>query len=177
MIGYRHVDRRFPFLWEDEGQPPGRWHSEGEGPVHYFADTADGAWAEFLRHEEIRDREDLPTIRRALWAVDLGEPPAEKPALPARTLIDAPRSYAVCQRESRRLRRRGALGAVAPSAALLAGGARGHRTHRGLQPGPYRDGRVVVLFGPRPDLVGWCATAAGRPREDLLPRVRHYRRR
>jgi hypothetical protein len=29
------------------------------------------------------------------------------------------------------------------------------------------------LFGPRPDLVGWAATAEGRPREELLDQVRH----
>ena len=38
-----------------------------EAPVHYFSDTPDGAWAEFLCHEEITDPEDLPGIRRALW--------------------------------------------------------------------------------------------------------------
>ena len=53
MILYRHADPRFPFLWESSEQPPARWHDSNEGPVHYFADTPDGAWAEFLRHEGI----------------------------------------------------------------------------------------------------------------------------
>ena len=75
MIGFRHADIRLPFLWEGPDQPPGRWHGEGEGPVHYFADTPDGAWAEFLRHEGITDPDDLDTVRRALWAVELGAPP------------------------------------------------------------------------------------------------------
>jgi hypothetical protein len=33
---------------------------------------------------------------------------------------------------------------------------------------------VIALFGRRPDLVGWAAAAEGRPRGDLLPRVRHF---
>lgn len=45
----------------------------------------------------------------------------------------------------------------------------------GLRPGPRRDGWTVVLFGRRPDLIGWAATAEGRPREDLLPAVRQMR--
>jgi hypothetical protein len=53
MIVYRHADARFPFLWEGASQPPARWHGPGEGPVQYFADTPDGARAEFLRHEGI----------------------------------------------------------------------------------------------------------------------------
>jgi hypothetical protein len=40
---------------------------------------------------------------------------------------------------------------------------------------PKRGERVFVLFGLRPDLVGWAACHEGRPRDDLLPRVRHLR--
>ena len=40
-----------------------------------------------------------------------------------------------------------------------------------LDPGA-RPERVIVLFGPRPDLIGWSACAEGRPRDDLLKRVR-----
>src|SRR5262245_60720435 len=83
MIVFRQVDSRFPFLWEDAKQPSGRWHREGDGPAHYFADTPDGAWAEFLRHEEITDVQDLLTIRRQLWAVEVGDAPATRGALPA----------------------------------------------------------------------------------------------
>ena len=71
MILFRHCDRRFPFLWESSAQPGARWHAEGEGPVQYFADTPSGAWAEFLRHEGVREEKDLGGIRRALWAVEV----------------------------------------------------------------------------------------------------------
>lgn len=176
MIGFRHTDARFPFLWEDATQPAARWHAEGEGPVHYFCDTPDGAWAEFLRHEEITDPEDLTTIRRTLWAVDLGKEPSRAVNLPMETLIGGPETHAACQAEAHRLRRNGAARIVALSAALLPGGAQGWRVDGGLQPGAPRDGRVIVLFGRRPDLVGWPAAREGRPGEELLSRVRHFGR-
>jgi hypothetical protein len=33
---------------------------------------------------------------------------------------------------------------------------------------------VIVFFGPRPDLVGWQVVDSGRPRPDLLDRVRPF---
>ena len=42
----------------------------------------------------------------------------------------------------------------------------------GLQPGPARDGQVIVLFGARPDLLGWQVVDEGRPGPDLRGRVR-----
>ena len=173
MIGFRHVDPRYPFLWEGANQPAARWHAAGDGPAHYFCDTPDGAWAEFLRHEEITDPEDLQTIRRALWAVDLGDPPLAKPNLPRRTLSGGYQSYPACQAEASRLRRLGGGGLAVPAAALLPGGARGWRVDGGLQPGEFRDGAVYVLFGRRPDLIGWQA-AVGHPGMELLARVRHF---
>ena len=174
MIGFRHADPRCPFLWEGADQPAARWHAAGEGPVHYFSDTPDGAWAEFLRHEEISDPDEFATIRRALWAVDLGDPPLAAPDLPREVLTGGPASHSACQAEALRLRRLGVRGLEAPSAALVPGGARGWRVEGGLRPGSSRDGRVYVLFGRRPDLVGWRATAAGRPGGDLLAAVRPF---
>ena len=172
MIGFRHADPRYPFLWEGSDQPAARWHSKGDGPVHYLSDTPDGAWAEFLRHEEITDPEDVATIRRDLWAVDLGQPQSTEPSLPRETLTGGYASYPACRAEASRLRRLEADGLEAPSAALLPGAARGWRVDGGLQPGEPRDGTVYVLFGGRPDLIGWRATAAGRPDQGLLAVVR-----
>jgi len=174
MIAFRQVDGRYPFLWEDDRQPAGRWHADGDGPAHYFADTPDGAWAEFLRHEEITEAADLATIRRQLWAVDIDDAPAERPALPERVLTGGPDSYARCQDEARRLRERGARRIVAPSAALVRGGARGVSIGRGLRRAADRDGAVIVIFGAPADLVGWIAADAGFPSADLLERVHHY---
>ena len=173
MIAFRHADTRFPFLWEDASQPAGRWNAANR-LTHYFSDTPDGAWAEFLRHEEIVDPQDLPTIRRALWAVDIGDAPLPRAPLPLATLTGGPESWPHCQRWAGDQRAKGAQGIAAPSAALVAGGARGWRVDGGLKPGPDKDGMTFALFGPRPDLVGWAAAADGHPGEDLLDRVRHF---
>jgi hypothetical protein len=161
-------------LWESADQPEARWHASGDGPVHYFADTPDGAWAEFVRHEEITDPEDLATVRRNLWAVEITNPPSAQPTLPAQTLTGPRRTYDECQREARRLRAAGEPGLLAPSAALMPGEARGLVVDRGLQLGPARDGRVAVLFGPRPDVVGWLAAEQARPPDLLLGKVRQF---
>jgi len=175
VIGYRHTDPRLPFLVERTDQTPARWHDAGEGPVQYLSDTPDAAWAEFLRHEEIASVEDLATVRRAMWAVDLPDEDYAAPRISNAVLTGGLASYAACREEARRIRRRGGPGIIAPGASLLPGEARGWRVDRGLVPGPDRDGRTIVLFGRRPDLVGWAATAEGRPREDLLGRVRKLR--
>lgn len=174
MILYRHCDPRFPFLWEQDNQPAARWHGEGEGPVQYLADTPDGAWAEFLRHEEIRTPEDVATIRRALWAVELAKVPVEEPRLPLEVLTGDRDSHAACQGEGRRLREAGAEGLLVVSAALFPGAASGYMVDGGVRAGPPRDGHVVALFGHRPHLVGWAATVAGGPGLELLPKVRHF---
>lgn len=176
MIVFRHADPRFAFLWEGDGQPASRWQPGGGEPVHCFADTPDGAWAELLRHEEITDPADLAGIRRALWAVEIGEPPGQRATLGHRTLTGGPSTYPACRREARRLGAAGHHGLVGPSAALLPGAAGGWRVQGGLRPGPGRDARVVVLFGARQDVTGWAAALPGRPGEDLLEKVRHYAR-
>jgi RES domain len=175
MLVFRHTDPRFPFLWESDRQPPARWHGEGEGPTQTFADTPEGAWAELLRHEEIADPEDVLHVRRSLWAVEIGEPDLATPEVSARSLRGGPPTYRACRREAARIRATGRPGLVAPSAALRPGGAHGWRVDGGLRPGPARDGWVVVLFGRRPDLVGWEAVAEGRPDPRLLGRVRPLR--
>lgn len=177
MIGFRQCDPRFPYLWEGSSQPAGRWHAEGDGPAHYFADTPDGAWAELLRHEEITDPADLATIRRAIWAVDLGDAPAVPAEVPPDILgISVPGSaFDVCQAAARRARAAGHQRLDVPSAALLPGGARGRHLDGGADTPP-RDGRVIVLFGdPKAlQLQGWPAAQAGAPSPDLLPRIRRY---
>jgi hypothetical protein len=176
MMVFRQVDARYPVLWDDDRQPPGRWHADGEGPAHYFADTPDGAWAEFLRHEEITDPEDLPTIRRQLWVVEIGELAVEPVDLPKPVLTGGPETYPRCQRQAASMRRLGATCLVARSAALVDGGARGLRIARGVGVADDpRDGRVVVMFGPADALVGWSAAIDARPSADLLARVHHYK--
>jgi len=174
MIAFRQVDARYPFLWADASQPAGRWHAEGEGPAHYFADTPDGAWAEFLRHEEITDPDDLLTIRRQMWAVEIGDAAAKSVALPADVLSGGIDTYARCQEHARTLRGRGARRISATSAALTAGGARGLRVDRGVRPAEPRDGVTIVIFGSPSELRGWIAGDGACPAADLLDRVHHF---
>ena len=177
MIGFRQADPRYPFLWSDAGQPAARWHAEGEGPAHYFADTPDGAWAELLRHEEIHDPADVATLRRALWAVELGDEPAKAVTLASAVLTGCRDTYRACQAHARRLRARGARRLVAPSAALVPGGAAGREVVDAVEhPARPRDGRVFVIFGDTPGLVGWQAVGYGAPPADLIARLRHFAR-
>jgi hypothetical protein len=176
VVCFRHTDARYPFLWEGERQPSARWHGIGDGPVQYLADTPNGAWAEFIRHEEITDTEDLATVRRAIWAIEVGSLPDARPALPQATLTGGLESYEACRQEARRLRRKGVRGLVSASAALLPGGASGWRVDNGVQEAAPEDGKTIVLFGRRPDAIGWPATLAGQPPANLLQRVRPLRK-
>lgn len=142
--------------------------------MHYLSDTPDGAWAEFLRHEEITDPEDLAGIERTMWAVDIPAPPERRSGLPLAVVTGGPGTYARCRRYARRLRAEGESGFSVEGAALQRGEARGWRVSGGLAPGEDRNGRVVVLFGPRPDLTGWPAATSGRPPAYLLERVHRY---
>ncbi|WP_420437942.1 RES domain-containing protein [Candidatus Poriferisodalis sp.] len=172
MIVFRHTDPRLPFLREDSSQPASRWNDTGD-LTHYFCDTPDGAWAEFLRHEEISDPADIGTIQRALWAVEIGDPPSLQPDLPPETMTGDPTTWPACSRFAS-AHRADTDGLIAPSAALQPGEARGWQVDQGTQPGPDRDGHVIALFGSRPDLVGWAATAEGRPETTLLAKVAHF---
>ncbi len=172
MIGFRQADPRYPFLWSDPSQPAARWHGDGEGPAHYFADTPDGAWAELLRHEEIHDPADVATLRRALWVVELGDEPAKAVTLKPAVLTGGRDTYWACQAHARRLRARGARRLVAPSAALMPGGAAGREVVDALErTARPRDGRVVVIFGEPAGIVGWKAVEHGAPPAGLLERV------
>jgi hypothetical protein len=173
-LGFRHCDHRTPFLWQSDAQPAGRWHGASEGPANYFADTPVGAWAEFLRHEEITDPADLAGVRRSLWVVELPDNGYAQPKLGMRTLTGGLSSYATCQAEARRLRKAGAERLEAPAAALKPGTARGWTAAPAVKSAATpRDGRVWVLFGPCQQ-VGWPAVVAGSPPEAVLPLVRHF---
>ena len=175
-LGFRHCDPRFPFLWISSAQPAARWHASGEGPANYFADTPLGAWAEFLRHEEIRDENDLAGVRRSLWAVHLPDEGYSQPQLPQKALRGDTDSYPRCQREARRLRESGAACIEAPSAALKPGAGRGWVASGTVgESEEALDGRVWVLFGPQ-RLTGWPAVEAGSPPPRVLARVNHFGR-
>jgi hypothetical protein len=108
-----------------------------------------------------------------MWALDLDDDDVS--SAPLVDIADAtgdPSTYPACQDEARRLRSAGADALRAPSAALIPGGAHGHRTDGGLVDADPRDGVVWVLFGARPDVRGWQVVEAGRPPARLLTLVR-----
>ena len=176
MRWFRSCDPAYGFLWESDGQPPGRWHGPGRGPVHYLADTPAGAWAELVRHEAITDADDLADVRRALWVVEVPEDDvagAARVRLPRAVTTGGPDTYERCRSAAERLRAGGATALVAPSAALARGAAGGQRSDGGVRPASAADGRVVALFGRRPDLVGWPVVTAAAAPIDVLRVVRH----
>jgi RES domain-containing protein len=169
---YRACDRRYPFLWDNSDQPPGRWHDAGEGPCHYLATTAKGAWAEILRHEHITELEDLLDVELSLWEVDMPQP-TEVPILDEDILTGNETSYAACRDEARRLRAEGAIGLRAPSAAVLSGQAERYGVDT---TGAHEVGRspteTMVVFGTPNALVGMPA-AEGHPEPTILRDIRH----
>jgi hypothetical protein len=171
-VGFRHADSRYPFFWESAQQPPARWHADGDGPVQYLADTPDGAWAEFLRHEEIVDAAELTGIERSLWAVQLPERIDDAEPVTVADPVGGLASYPACQNYATSRRVAGVTMLRAPSAALIPGAARGEVTDAGLREAPDRDGHVWVIFGRHPELCGWRAVDRGSPPARLLPLVR-----
>ncbi len=177
-VRFRHGDPRYPFFWESSRQPAGRWHGSEEGPVQYLADTPDGAWAEFLRHEEITDPADLAGVRRRLWAVeiDLAQEQVGFSQLPAVVARGDQSSYEACQAHAREMRASGVTCLQAPSAALTNGSARGQRSSGGsLSEAGAADGAVWALFGIRPDARGWACVDVGAPTPRVLSLVRQFR--
>jgi hypothetical protein len=175
-IWFRHADARYPFLRDDEHQPAARWHADGHGPAQYLADTPDGAWAEFLRHEEIVDEADLAGVSRDLWAIEI-EPEDEAiadPRLPEETLRGGRSTYAACRAEAARLRARGATALVAPTAGLRDNMAGGQTCSNGAlqEHVASRDGRTMVLFGARSGASGWRCCHLGRPDGRVVALVR-----
>jgi len=176
MIVFRQVDARYPFLWKTRpSRPAGGTATAKAGPL--LRRHADGAWAEFLRHEDIDDPADVKTIRRQMWAVEIGDRPAEQVDLPLNILTGGPDTYERCRQRARAVRAKGVDRLLATSAALTPGGARGLCVRSGVQPGEPHDGVVIVIFGLPDRLSGWVAAVDGRPPDDLLSRVRHYERR
>ena len=110
-----------------------------------------------------------------MWAVDIGEAPTVQAAGPKEAVLGGPETWPACQEIAQHYRTI-TDGITAPSAALYPGSARGWHVDGGLQPGPDRDGKVFVLFGLQPALVGWAATIEGRPGDELLENVRHFGR-
>ncbi len=172
---WRNTPPGLAFLWEQDNLAPARWHDRGEGPAQYLADSPAGAWAELLRHEEIVDPADVAGLSRDLWAVEIPAGIVDGATIVAGddgVLRGDPSTYPACRAIAASARAAGAAALVAPSAALEPGEAAGWRVDQGLVRAPATDGRVLVLYGRRPDLVAQRAVAAGHPPVDLVSAVR-----
>jgi hypothetical protein len=175
MILFRQTPVGRPFLWQTVSQPEGRWHAAGEGPAHYFADTPDGAWVEFLRHSEIVDVDELKDIKRWVWAIEANIEPVSilEQGLDHKILTGNKKTYGICQKLARQLRNQGITSIVAPSAALRAGEANGWNLNDGLRPASPRDGYVFVVFGALTTAVAWLIGTASPP-EYMLDKCRFF---
>jgi hypothetical protein len=169
-IVHRYSSYDTPF-WARENSRSGRWHTRGDGPTQYLSLSADGAWAELIRQEELRTEEEVAMVSVAMWAVAVRHhlivdystfARAKAAGFGAMALVDEDHSR--CRREGARLRALGYAGVLAPSAAL---------------PGALN----LTLFGPRtvstwgrPPLLASSLPATivakGAPPPGLLPRVR-----
>jgi hypothetical protein len=171
-VFFRYSSYDVPF-WVRPNTTDERWHRVGDGPTQYLSATADGAWAELIRNENLRSEADLKLVSMPLWQAEIEQSSvadyrdfetAERAGFSPEALIDDDQSR--CREEGLRLRKGGFTGVLFPSAAL---------------PGELN----LVLFGPR-ILLPWGAPrllasgipamrlTVGAPPPDILPRVRHH---
>ncbi len=159
-------------LWVRANTTDERWHSAGDGPTQYLSATADGAWAELIRNENLRSEADLSLVSMPLWQVQIEQAriadyrdfeAAEQAGFDPESLIHDDQT--ACRVEGRRLKTAGFAGVLYPSAAL---------------PGELN----LALFGPRILLplgaprrlasgIPGAQLTIGAPPKHLLPRVRH----
>lgn len=180
-LGLRVCDRRYPFLWTASGQQAGRWNRDGDEPVHYLANSPTVAWAEWIRHQEIEDPEDLEGVAAALWAVLMPEHWTQQDLQPVNLSMELVLGTTPEAKHARlalvdQLKRQGARGLLAPTAAL-------HQSETALPCTRVLDGteeadvlpaaaQVILLWCEAEQLPGWCCVPEGRPGAELLPLVR-----
>src|SRR5688572_6134684 len=66
QIVFRWADYDTPF-WARSNLTEGRWNRPGEAPTQYWCFDPSGPWAELLRHEDLRQEDDLDLVRATLW--------------------------------------------------------------------------------------------------------------
>ncbi len=162
-------------LWARPNSDGQRWSRAREAPTQYLSLSAEGAWAELIRAEDLTRTADLELVRTPLWALQVREThvadygsfeKAEAAGFPPEALVDE--DHERCRAEGARLRAHGFRGVLAPSAALP-------------------DAVNLTLFGPRLAVEWGCPEqrrlgafvpvrqlAVGRPPDGLLPRARQH---
>lgn len=143
------------------------------GSVQYLCLDAQAPFAEKIRHEDLRDEEEVATYEVALWELEVNEgvvvdystfEKAEAAGFPAGALVDD--DHERCQKEAQRLIGLGARGVLSPSAAL---------------PGSVNltlfGQRVEVRWGARPGVASAVPAQkliTGHPPTGLVKRVRFF---
>lgn len=171
-LAFRQTDYDVPF-WARSNSQPGRWNKAGDAPTQYWSLHPDGAWAEFVRQEELTDPAAILALHRPIWVcrislaplVDLREDEERvRYGVTAGELVSS--DWTACQRLGRRLRADGAPGVLAPSAALA-----GHDNLTIFGP------RRAIALHRRPVLhstVPAAVVARGAPEPGLVERVRQW---
>jgi RES domain-containing protein len=168
---YRYSSYDVPF-WVRANTTSERWNTAGEASTQYLSATADGAWAELIRNENLHSEAELSLIQMPLWQAQIEQgniadyrdfETAESAGFDPEALTAD--DQVACRAEGKRLREAGFSGVLYPSAAL---------------PGEEN----LALFGPR-ILLPWGAPrrlasgipgsklTVGSPPLHLLLRVRH----
>lgn len=169
IVAFRWSSYDVPF-WARPNTRSGRWNRLGDEPTQYWSLSPEAAWAELIRHENLRTEDELDLVRMAFWVcriptmriIDL-RLPAEREKHDASEDSLIADDWTECQDLGAVLRPVYA-GVIAPCAALPS---KPNVTLFGA--------RRAIAFDARPALasaVPATKAAIGRPPEGLLDQVR-----
>jgi RES domain-containing protein len=172
FVTFRLANYETP-LWATANLAPGRYNRSGAGPTQYLSLHPMTPWAEILRAEGFRTREQAVLLRYPLWAVklELADEPQELTFGNASDFGLSPDDlvaddWAPCQQLADELRSAGSDAFIAPSAALP-----------GTRNLVILDARVATFYDPAPvgpeDLPVAMTSQDGRCPEGLWNLV-HY---
>jgi RES domain-containing protein len=121
---FRYSSYDVPF-WVRANTTSERWNAAGEAATQYLSATADGAWAELIRNENLHSEAELSLVQMPLWQAQVEQgniadyrdfETAEAAGFDPMALIAD--DQIGCRAEGKRLREAGFSGVLYPSAAL-----------------------------------------------------------
>ena len=168
-VAFRWSTYDVPF-WVRENSRAGRWNYAEDPPTQYWSLAPEAAWAELIRHENLRSEDELEMVRVPLWVcrvrgallLDLRDDEnQQRYSISEEELVDD--DWEPCQRLAATLRQE-YDGVVSPCAALPS---EANLTLFGA--------RRAIDWSSKPALASTVPTtqaAIGRPPHALLGRVR-----